>query len=128
VNVTVPSDGWYAIDLRYANGNGAVSYGDRASVRALLVDGTPRGVVLLPQRGINRWDDWGYSNAVNVFLKRGTHRIAVAYSSAYANMNRATDYAMLDHLRIARIAEPLPSRPSSGKAEHLWLKEKVGIR
>jgi hypothetical protein len=109
VNVVVPVDGWYAIDVRYANGNGAVSYGDRASVRTLLVDGGKQGIVLLPQRGINKWEDWGYSNAVCVELRRGSHRIGVAYRSANANMNRATDYALLEHVRVTRLA-PLNAR------------------
>lgn len=104
MTVSVPQDGDYAIDFSYANGNGAVSYGDRASVRLLLVDGHQRGTVLLPQRGINRWDDWGYSNAVIVRLARGAHTIELGYRAANANMNGQTDEALIDHVRVARLA------------------------
>src|SRR2546430_11951577 len=54
VRVEVPADGVYAIDLRYANGNGPVNTEDKVAVRTLLVDGATTGVVVMPQRGTNR--------------------------------------------------------------------------
>jgi hypothetical protein len=102
-HVTVPAAGWYAIDVRYANGGGAVSYGYRGAARALLVNGRTAGTLLLPQRGIRRWDRWGYSNAVPVRLSAGTHRLTVGYGAEFRNMDGAEDRALLDHLRIARL-------------------------
>jgi hypothetical protein len=101
--VTVPADGWYAIDVRYANGGGAVSYGYRGAARALLVNGRAAGTLLLPQRGIQRWESWGHSNAVHVHLSAGTHSITVGYGAEFRNMDGAEDRALLDHLRIARL-------------------------
>ena len=102
--ISVESAGWYAIDARYANGSGPVSYGDRAATRALEVDGRPAGTLLMPQRGADRWDDWGYTNPVRVYLEPGPHTVTVAYRPANRNMSGETDEALLDHLRVTRLA------------------------
>jgi len=102
--ISVAAAGWYAIDARYANGSGPVSYGDQAAARSLQVDGRPAGTLLMPQRGMDRWDDWGYTNPVRVYLERGPHTVTVAYRPANRNMNGESDVALLDHLRITRLA------------------------
>ena len=58
--VRVSRDGTYAIDVRYANGNGPVNTEDKVAVRTLLVDADTAGVVILPQRGSGRWSEWGW--------------------------------------------------------------------
>ncbi len=102
--VKVPSAGWYAIDARYANGSGPVSYGYRASARGLLVDGRRSGTLLLPQRGNQRWDNWGYTNAISVWLGGGQHSLSVIYGPEYRNMDGNEDQARIDHLRVSRLA------------------------
>ncbi|MGH9381960.1 MAG: glycogen debranching protein [Thermoanaerobaculia bacterium] len=104
VSVTVA--GPYAIDVRYANGSGPISYGDKAAVRTLLVDGETVGCLLLPQRGAARWDDWGYSNALRVRLAPGPHVLTLAYRAADRNMHGTVNEALLDHVRVTRLAEP----------------------
>jgi hypothetical protein len=103
VRVAVP--GWYLIDARYANGNGAVSYGYRAAARALEVDGRRAGTLLMPQRGGDRWNDWGYTNAIRTWLNAGEHELAIVYRPEYRNMDGVEDRARLDHLRIIRLAD-----------------------
>jgi hypothetical protein len=106
IPVTVSSAGEYALDARYANGNGPINTDSKAAVRTVLVDGGERGVFVMPQRGSDRWTDWGYSNALHVRLSAGTHTVTVQYTPLDENMNREENTALLDHLRVTR----LPSR------------------
>ena len=104
LRVTVDRDAWYALDVRYANGNGPVNTEDKVAVRTLLVDGSERGVIVMPQRGENRWSDWGWSNVHLVRLTAGTHTVTLAYGPLDENMNRRVNTALFDHLRVTRIA------------------------
>ena len=104
IPLEIAEAGWYALDVRYANGNGPISYGDKAAVRALLVDGRPAGTLLLPQRGIGLWDDWGTSNAVRIRLDAGPHTLTIAYRPEHRNMNGEVNEALLDHARLTRLA------------------------
>lgn len=104
VPVTVARAGAYAIDLRYANGNGPVNTEDKVAVRTLLVDGDTTGVVVMPQRGPNRWSEWGWSNALRVELSPGAHTLTIAYTPLDANMNRRENTALLDAVRVTRLA------------------------
>lgn len=107
IPVTVSRDGDYSLDARYANGNGPINSDSKAALRTLLVDGTERGVLVMPQRGSDLWTDWGYTNAVRVKLAPGTHTVALLYTPLDENMNRRENSALLDHVRMTR----LPARP-----------------
>ena len=96
--------GTYLIDVRYANGNGPVNTEDKAAVRTLLVGADTVGVLVMPQRGVNRWTEWGWSNAVRVALAPGAHTLTIAYTPLDENMNRRENTALLDHVRITRLA------------------------
>jgi hypothetical protein len=104
LTVRVPVAGLYAIDARYANGSGPVSYGYRASARGLVVDGKRAGTLLLPQRGNQRWDNWGYTNAISVWLGKGEHSLSVTYGPEFRNMDGVEERARLDHVRVSRLA------------------------
>jgi hypothetical protein len=114
IPLTLTAGSWYAIDARYANGSGAVSYGYGTLARALLVDGNHAGTLLMPQRGAQRWDDWGYTNAVLVWLTPGAHRLTIAYTPAHRNMDAGNDRALLDHVRVTRLATHTPPPTSGG--------------
>jgi hypothetical protein len=110
--VRVPRDGTYAVDARYANGNGPVNTEDKVAVRTLIVDGDTVGVLVMPQRGTNRWSDWGWTNALRVPLEAGPHVLTLAYTRLDANMNqRGESAALLDQLRLSRLASE-PTAPS----------------
>jgi hypothetical protein len=112
VPVRVDRDGEYALDVRYANGNGPVNTEDKVAVRTLVIDGDTAGVVVLPQRGVNRWDEWGWSNVVRARLAAGTHTVTLAYTPLDENMNRHENTALVDVVRITRLArEPRSSAP-----------------
>ncbi len=103
VNLSVESDGEYAISLRYANGNGPISTENKCAVRTLSVDGERVGVIVMPQRGDGNWSDWGYSNIVKVPLTAGVHTITIDYRPENENMNLTTNHAIVDRVRVARI-------------------------
>lgn len=104
LSVRVPRAGAYALDVRYANGNGPVNTGDGSALRTLLVDGREAGVLVMPHRGAEVWTDWGYSNPVRVQLPAGRHTVTISYTARDENMNRAVNTALLDHLRLTRLA------------------------
>ncbi|MEJ7666509.1 MAG: hypothetical protein WKG07_46815 [Hymenobacter sp.] len=62
------------------------------------------GTIVLPQRGVDEWSNWGFTNAVRVQLPKGTTTLTLAYEPANANMNGAVNQAMLDYLRLRKLA------------------------
>jgi hypothetical protein len=104
--VEVPTAGTYSIDARYANGSGPINTGDKAAIRSLMVDGTRAGSLVMPHRGADLWTDWGYSSALEVPLSEGTHTLTLAYTPADRNMNGAVNRALVDHVRLTRLADP----------------------
>jgi len=104
--VEIPVAGRYAIDARYANGSGPINTGDKAAIRSLLIDGTRVGSLVMPHRGVDLWNDWGYSSVVTTWLAPGSHAITLAYTLVDRNMNGAVNTALVDHLRLTRLGEP----------------------
>lgn len=107
VPVHAPNAGWYALDVRYANGNGPVNTEDKVAIRTLLVDGDTVGVIVMPQRGVGAWSDWGWSNVREVYLPPGDHEVALMLTRWDENMNRRENTALLDLVRLT----PIPMRP-----------------
>jgi hypothetical protein len=105
VPVTAKCGGTYDIDARYANGNGPINTDAKAAIRTLLVDGRPAGVLVMPQRGVNAWEDWGYGTTARVRLTPGAHTLTLTYTPLDENMDRHENTALFDHLRLIRISE-----------------------
>ncbi|RZK24562.1 MAG: glycogen debranching protein [Hymenobacter sp.] len=103
IPVTVPEAGLYAVDFRYANGNGPTNTNNRCAIRTLRLGSKALGTIVLPQRGVEEWSNWGFSNAVLVQLPKGTHQLTLAYEPANTNMNGAVNQAMLDYLRVQKV-------------------------
>lgn len=100
INFSVPEDGVYSITFRYANGNGPVNTENKAAIRTLLVDGRRVGVVVMPQRGVANWDDWGTSTAVQLPLTAGQHTATVEFRNENKNMNLLTNHAIVDGMTV----------------------------
>jgi hypothetical protein len=100
IPVRIEQAGRYVVDVRYANGNGPVNTEDKVAVRTLIVDGDTLGVIVMPQRGPNRWGEWGWSNGLQVRLSPGEHTLTLAYTPLDENMNRRQNTALLDHVRV----------------------------
>lgn len=103
IPVRMACGGTYEVDARYANGNGPINTDARAAIRTLLVDGRPAGVLVMPQRGVNAWEDWGYGTSLRLNLAAGEHVLTLRYTPLDENMDRRENTALLDHLRLTRI-------------------------
>jgi hypothetical protein len=96
----VDNDGLYAVDFRYANGNGPTNTENKCAIRTLFVDDVPINAVVFPQRGKEEWSNWGFSNALQVPLKKGKHIISISLEDANENMNGEINQAMIDFMRV----------------------------
>ena len=97
---TIEKSGYYSLDFRYANGNGPINTDNKCAIRTLRVDSMNIATIVLPQRGLHQWTDWGYTNCVKVYLEAGEHLIELNYNSQNQNMNVVENVAFLDHLRL----------------------------
>lgn len=102
-NLRVPADGRYAVTFRYANGNGPVNTENKCAIRSLTVNGYPAGTIVMPQRGVANWNDWGMTNTVIVDLKKGVNKLNLRFDKSDENMNLSTNHAIVDQV----IARPL---------------------
>ncbi|CAN5579234.1 hypothetical protein BH10BAC3_BH10BAC3_34360 [soil metagenome] len=106
-NVTIPvrieEAGLYAIDFRYANGNGPTNTENKCAIRTLSDGNKKIGTIVLPQRGKEEWSNWGFTNSVEVSLSKGVHNIVLSFEPYNANMNVEINQAMLDYLRVIKI-------------------------
>lgn len=100
---TISSDGNYAIDFRYANGNGPTNTENKCAIRTLSVDQKFSGAIIFPQRGIGEWSNWGYSNSIKTHLTKGKHFFTLSFEPNNENMNGDINQALLDLLRIRKM-------------------------
>jgi len=105
IPVTVAEEGVYAVDFRYANGNGPINTENKCAIRTLRRGAKLLGTVVLPQRGTGEWSNWGYTNPLLVHLPKGTITLTISLEPANENMNGEVNQAMLDYLRIAKLDE-----------------------
>lgn len=103
IEADVPAEGDYMLVVRYANGNGPVNTENKCGIRTLIVDGSEAGTIVLPQRGVANWDDWGYSNHLPLHLSAGKHVLSLSYLDRNENMNIATNHALIDAVTLFRI-------------------------
>ena len=104
VGVDIKEAGEYALDFRYANGNGPVNTQNKCAIRTVQVDNQRLGTVVFPQRGVGNWSDWGRSNTLRVRLTPGRHVITLLYLPENENMNFSTNHALVDRLTLRRVA------------------------
>ncbi len=96
--------GLYAIDFRYANGNGPTNTENKCAIRTLSVDNNPINAVVFPQRGKEEWSNWGFSSLLKVALTKGEHLISISLTDSDKNMNGEINQAMIDFLRVQLIS------------------------
>lgn len=101
--LNIPQDGEYAIDFRYANGNGPINTDNKCAMRSLFINSKRIGTIVLPQRGQGQWSDWGFSNAMIVQLKKGNYPASLVMELENANMNMVVNQAMVDYVRVVRM-------------------------
>ncbi|HWZ02997.1 MAG TPA: hypothetical protein VNX40_05250, partial [Mucilaginibacter sp.] len=103
IPVNITQTGVYAIDFKYANGNGPINTENKCAIRTLDADGHFAGTMVFPQRGKGVWSEWGFSNSVKLHLSKGKHIISLQFKPANENMNGDVNQAMVDYLRVIRL-------------------------
>ena len=103
IPVMIAENGEYLISFKYANGNGPTNTENKCGIRTLRDGKNFLGTVIFPQRGVNEWSNWGFSNPVKVSLKKGNHLVTLTLEPANENMNIDINQAMLDYINIIRI-------------------------
>ncbi len=103
VNAAGLEPGRYVAYVRYANGNGPVNTENKAAIRSLMVNGQKAGTVVLPQRGVANWDDWGLSNPVVVDIPAENATITLDFLPEDENMNLVTNHALIDRLIMRKL-------------------------
>jgi len=99
-NVTLPEKGLYSLDFRYANGNGPINTDNKCAIRTLSIDDDLKQTVVMPQRGYDRWSDWGFSNSQIIYMEKGKHTLQLLFMPWNENMNIQENRALLDYMRI----------------------------
>lgn len=102
IPVTVDEAGDYYISVNYANGNGPVNTENKCAIRTLTVDDLPQGIIVMPQRGRDNWDEYGWSNSVKVYLTPGSHNITLEFRPENENMNIDVNHAIIASLRLEK--------------------------
>lgn len=103
IPITIYEDGVYAIDFRYANGNGPANTENKCAIRSFKEGNEFLGTFIFPQRGKDEWSNWGWSNSVQTHFTKGEHILALCLESFNENMNGEINQAMLDYLRMIKI-------------------------
>lgn len=103
VTFDAPAAGDYAVELVYANGNGPVNTENKCAIRTLSVDGKPTGALVMPQRGVANWSDWGQTNTIVVPLTAGEHTLTISFMPYNENMNLATNHALVDRVVVKHL-------------------------
>lgn len=100
------TEGPYRAYFIYANGNGPVNTENKCAVRTLYVDGNRIGTIVMPQRGVANWNDWGRTNSYPVELTAGHHVIELRFDADDENMNRLTNHAAISSLVLENFGTP----------------------
>ncbi|MDE6267281.1 MAG: hypothetical protein K2M07_08045 [Muribaculaceae bacterium] len=97
---SVDKTGEYAVNFTYANGNGPVNTENKCAIRSVLVDGKRIGSIVMPQRGVGNWNDWGQTNSLHMKLTEGDHLVTIEFLHSDENMNLGTNHAIIDCMNV----------------------------
>jgi hypothetical protein len=105
VPVTITCGGVYLVEPHYANGSGPINTDAKAAIRTLSVGSDNIGVLVMPQRGTDRWTDWGYGTGLRIELPAAEYTLRLLLLSPQdENMDGRVNTALLDHLRLTRLS------------------------
>lgn len=106
IPVRITCGGVYLVEPRYANGSGPINTDAKAAIRTLRVGSDDIGVLVMPQRGTDRWTDWGYGTGLRLELPADEYTLVLAFTRRDENMDGRVNTALLDHLRLTRLSAP----------------------
>ena len=99
-NIKVAEPGKYLVQARYSNGSGPDNTDNKCAIRTLWINGQKAGVMVMPQRGKDEWSNWGYTNLIEVELKKGKNQLQLSFEDYNNNMNGEVNTALLDEFRL----------------------------
>lgn len=102
-NIRIPNEGRYYIDFLYANGNGPINTENKCAIRSFWVNNSYSGSIVFPQRGQDKWDDYGYSNSILIDLKNRNNFFKISLENFNKNMNEKINSVRIDKIRVIRI-------------------------
>ncbi|MEP7109428.1 MAG: hypothetical protein ABI760_15650, partial [Ferruginibacter sp.] len=103
IPITINEPGFYSVDWRYANGNGPVNTENKCAIRTMKINGVREGTFVFPQRGKDEWSNWGFSNAVKHYFKKGLYNLVLSMEDYDDNMNGDINQAMIDYTRLSKL-------------------------
>jgi hypothetical protein len=102
-DVNVSDAGKYALLFYYSNGNGPINTENKCAIRSLFANDDYIGAIVLPQRGEDSWDQYGWSNSLLLNLKKGNVNFKLSYESFNQNMNIEVNSARLKKIILHKI-------------------------
>lgn len=104
--ITVIEGGIYELQIHYANGSGPITTDNQCGLRSLYIDQQFSGVIVMPQRGSEQWDDWALSNRIQHLFKPGKHTIELRMEKKDNNMNFIHNRVQVDEVEARKISPP----------------------
>lgn len=95
--------GVYSVEFYYANGNGPINTDNKCAIRTLRIDGKERAPIVMPQRGVENWKEYGYSNAVLLPIQKGAHTASLSFTEINTNMNMTINTVRIAAMRLCKI-------------------------
>ncbi len=87
-------------NFRYANGSYTITSDNKCAIRSLYVNKKFVGTIVMPQRGKDEWNNWGFTNSIEIYLKEGVNIIELKYDDFNENMNGLVNKAYIDQMII----------------------------
>ncbi|HKJ40945.1 MAG TPA: hypothetical protein VKA27_02580, partial [Sunxiuqinia sp.] len=101
--IHVAENGNYQLKFRYANGSGPINTDNKCGIRSLYEGNNFVASLIFPQRGKDEWSNWGWSNTVNLSLKKGTQHFSIRFEDWNTNMNGDVNRFLLDQIELVRL-------------------------
>jgi hypothetical protein len=74
------------------------------AVRTLFIDDKQIGPIVMPQRGVEKWTNRGFSNSQEVQLTEGAHKIEFRFLPEDLNMNGKVNKVMVVSAVLAALS------------------------
>lgn len=97
-DLNITDEGFYMIDICYANGNGA----GNSSIRILTVNGKTEGALIMPETGFAPLTATAMSNMLCVPLTKGSNHIVIDYYPAVTHQGGSNAPILIDYIRIIK--------------------------
>ena len=102
IPVELQQGGSFSIAFRYANGSGSVTSSNMCAIRTMFLDDKRIGAIVMPQRGLDKWDDFGVSSQLRVELTAGRHLVELRLLPSDHNMGEI-NRAVISDMIVTRI-------------------------